>query len=197
MLTKAEHLGRGQNYMYKYMFAIALLSVVTGCSRAVEDRALAPVNLAGAAVEPSNLLGVEVEGAEKEAVLGEPIPLDITIRNTSGRLLWIDEMYLPWTYPLSLEVRVDSPYLTTAVACTGFREGGWRRLEPGARLHGRVDLKGRLFVGERPSKTETVPVSLVMAVMVDGSDPGSRGLRFIDLPVGRLMVRVAPSVSKG
>ena len=67
---------------------------------------------------------------KKGVVLGDPIPLDITIRNTSGRLLWIYEMYLPWTNPMSLDVRVDSPYLTTAVACTGLREGEWRRLEP-------------------------------------------------------------------
>ena len=81
-------------------------------------------------------VSVEVEGVDREATFGRPIPLAISIRNSASHAIWVNESGLPWTYFGSLKVHVNSPFLAASHPIADPRESKWKMLEPGERLRG-------------------------------------------------------------
>ena len=100
-------------HMSKHVFCAMILCLPAGCSRPPSDPNTVKANLDAAAKIPPNPLTVDVKGVDREVVFGVPIPLDITVRNSSQRVIWFDEKALPWRWFPAYEIQVDSPFLTT------------------------------------------------------------------------------------
>jgi hypothetical protein len=179
--------------------------VATGCGRqhgdpglVAEKRDSAAQKLEMPVVEKRNAavqkasapLIIGVTRANLDAKYGMPIRLDITVCNRASQAIWIDESWLPWTFPRSLAVRVESAFLIVELGVGDVAPPAWKKLEPGERLVGHIDLSDWLTVIKRPSTTEHVPVGVGMTLRVSEVDPDQLKDEICDFDFGQLIVEV-------
>jgi hypothetical protein len=180
--------------MKKSILIVILLCLANGCRGSQSDQGPVVEKRDSAVREAPMPLSVEVEGADREVRFGGPIPLSLTIRNSASRAIWVDENGLPWTYFGALKVQVDSPFLAASNPVADPNVLKWKKLEPGERLQGRVDLSDWLHAPARPPKTERVPVEVRMTTSVSESDPDQQHeWRTLGLDIGRLTIAVPPA----
>jgi hypothetical protein len=189
----------------KRVVLVTTFCLATGCGKTQSDQA--PVattrksrveNLRMSVAEKSNPaddkpslpLLIEVERPRRGATFGLPIPLYITIQNSSPQAIWVEKSSLPWNHMRSVKVNVQSSYLEVRLAIDDLAPRQWQMLAPGDQLVGQVDLSDRLYLVAHSSKAERVQLAVEIELLVGDGDRHRLISKVREFDFGELTVEI-------
>jgi hypothetical protein len=130
---------------------------------------------------------------------GREVPLQITIRNTTTKPLWIDLNSLPWNWHGSLKAEMNSVFVEAATPIADPALGKLKQLMPGEAVTGSIDLDAWLYIVRHPKQPESVRVRVAMYFLYFDTDhPKTRADVHSDtISLGEFDITVLPTANKG